>query len=240
MGSNSSSGFSKIQKYNFYPKSCTFGLIKKEVKMALKTFVKISSVNNLTDARYCAGMYVNQIGFDIDPDSTDHIFPEKYKEITAWLSGVDYVGEFNDASPEIILETVKQYPGIACIEIKNHTHIPLLLDSGYGLILKKEIASDSDLEDLLSNEVGFPTNHMTLLLTSTTLNAEGNTLTLIRKLAEKFEVLLGFGLSAENVGTLIEDTGIKGIAMEAGDEIKPGLKDFDQLADILELLELED
>lgn len=34
--------------------------------MALKTFVKISGVNNLSDARYCAGMGVNQLGFNIE------------------------------------------------------------------------------------------------------------------------------------------------------------------------------
>jgi len=39
---------------------------------------------------------------------------------------------------------------------------------------------------------------------------------------------------------LVEETGVKGIEMEGGEEIKPGLKDFDELAEILEALEIED
>jgi phosphoribosylanthranilate isomerase len=34
--------------------------------------------------------------------------------------------------------------------------------------------------------------------------------------------------------------GLYGFALDSGDEIKPGLRDFDQLAAILESLELED
>ena len=34
--------------------------------MGLKTLVKVSEVNNLSDARYCAGMGVEMIGFSLD------------------------------------------------------------------------------------------------------------------------------------------------------------------------------
>ena len=34
--------------------------------MSLKYFVHVSSINNLSDARYCSGMMVNSLGFDID------------------------------------------------------------------------------------------------------------------------------------------------------------------------------
>ena len=42
----------------------------------LKTIVKVSEVNNLSDARYCAGMGVEYIGF-----SMDNVPFEKYKEM---------------------------------------------------------------------------------------------------------------------------------------------------------------
>lgn len=60
--------------------------------MALKTFVKISTVNNLSDARYCAGMYVNLMGFNLEEGNKDYMAPEKYQELTDWLSGLEYVG----------------------------------------------------------------------------------------------------------------------------------------------------
>ena len=53
--------------------------------MALKTFVKVSGINNLSDARYCSGMEVNQLGFSIEPSSPNYTDPEKFKEIKGWL-----------------------------------------------------------------------------------------------------------------------------------------------------------
>ena len=61
-------------------------------KMALKTFVKISSVNNLSDARYCAGMGVDIIGFDLHEGSDHYVSPSKFKEIERWISGVKLAG----------------------------------------------------------------------------------------------------------------------------------------------------
>ena len=61
--------------------------------MALKTLVKISEVNNLSDARYCAGMRVAFLGFSLDKTNSRFISPSKFKEITKWVSGVAFVGE---------------------------------------------------------------------------------------------------------------------------------------------------
>ena len=66
--------------------------------MALKTFVKISAINNLSDARYCAGMGVDMLGFALEPTNPDSISPEKYTEIIGWLSGVKFVGEFEQSN----------------------------------------------------------------------------------------------------------------------------------------------
>ncbi len=62
----------------------------------------------------------------------------------------------------------------------------------------------------------------------------------ISKLTESCEVILGAGLSPDNVLSLIDSLNLKGIVLEGGKEIKPGLKDFDELADILEVLEIEE
>jgi phosphoribosylanthranilate isomerase len=59
-------------------------------------------------------------------------------------------------------------------------------------------------------------------------------------LAEKYPVILGYGINTDNVDFLIEKTSITGIALQGGDEIRPGYKHFDELADILELIEVEE
>jgi phosphoribosylanthranilate isomerase len=61
----------------------------------------------------------------------------------------------------------------------------------------------------------------------------------IKNIAAKCELLLGFGFDDKNIEQLLDSTPLKGISMKAGHEIRPGIKDFDELADILETLELD-
>ena len=208
--------------------------------MALKTFVKISSVNNLSDARYCAGMYVNLLGFSLENTSENFVSPEKYKEITDWLSGLEYVAEFHFSHPESMLAQLQLYPGIRYIEITEEIHLGMLANTDYGLILRKQVHHLEELGELISKSATYKENEITLLLVSDTLKLDENTLSKIKTLAQNCQVLLGFGLEADSVEKIVELTGVKGIALQGGVEIKPGLKDFDELADILEVLEVED
>ncbi|MBD8489231.1 phosphoribosylanthranilate isomerase [Echinicola sp. CAU 1574] len=208
--------------------------------MALKTFVKISTVNNLSDARYCAGMYVNLMGFNLEEGNKDYLSPEKYKEMTDWLSGLEYVGEFEASHPDAILETAKTYEGFSYLQITEELHLPMLLNSSFNLILKQEINNVEMLQHLLTKAPSLKENNVILLLESDSLELKDEVKDLIKAIAEKCKVLLGFGLDADNISSLLEELPVEGIALKGGDEIKPGYKDFDELADILEVLEEED
>lgn len=208
--------------------------------MALKTFVKISSVNNLSDARYCAGMQVNLMGFNLEEENKNFVSPEKFKEITDWLSGLEYIAEFEYTHPERILTLIQEYEGFHHIQIKEEIHLKMLVNTDYGIILKQTVNAISDLEDLINKTKSYKQHNVTLLLVSDQLSLEDAVLEKIKELAGGCQVLLGFGLEADTVEEVVEKTKIKGIALEGGDEIQPGLKDFDELAEILETLELED
>lgn len=205
--------------------------------MALKTFVKISTVNNLSDARYCAGMYVDLMGFNLEEGNKDYMSPEKYKEVTEWLSGLDYVGEFEASHPDSILEIAKSYAGLSALQITEEAHLQMLANTSFKLILKQEVTSMDVLEHLISRADSYRENEITILLEGDELEMNAAVKNLIKTLAEKCSVLLGFGLEAENVEKVLEETGVQGIGLKGGDEIKPGFKDFDELADILEVLE---
>lgn len=208
--------------------------------MALKTFVKISSVNNLSDARYCAGMQVNLMGFCLEENDKNFVSPEKFKEIIGWLSGVEYVAEFSHTHPERILTQLKGYPEIQNIEIKEEIHLKMLVNTNYGIILNQQVDDLDDIEDLIKKSTSYHDFNVTLLLHSEALESNGEVLNKISELSSNCQVLLGFGIHADAVLELLETTQIKGISMQGGDEIKPGLKDFDELAEILETLETED
>lgn len=206
--------------------------------MALKTFVKIGGITNLSDARYCSGMYVNLLGFSVEKTSDKYISPAQFSEITGWLSGLEYVGEFEGASAGEVRETLKNYPGISWVEHSNLDTLIELKDSGFSMIYK------SDLEEVRDQEyqIGTAVSEAGIIfhLTSTHERLTAEDLEVINLLSEKCEIVLGAGLSSENVLDLLADHTLKGVALSGGTELKPGLKDFDELADILEKLEIEE
>ena len=57
------------------------------------------------------------------------------------------------------------------------------------------------------------------------------------KLAGKYPILLGMGITAGNVHDLLDELPVRGIALRGGDEDKPGDKEFGELMDILEAIE---
>jgi phosphoribosylanthranilate isomerase len=208
--------------------------------MALKTFVKISSINNLSDARYCSGMQVNLMGFSLEENNKNFVSPTKFSEITGWLSGLEFVGEFTHTHPDRILEILQEYPEIEYVEIQEEIFLKMLVNTKYRLILKQNLKDQEDLVQLIKKADSYRNFNVILLLSSETLKLNKGIIDQIKELSAYCEVLLGFGFHAETVMQVVEQTGIKGITLEGGDEIKPGLKDFEELADILESLETED
>lgn len=206
--------------------------------MALKTFVKISGITNLSDARYCAGMYVDLIGFALEENSEKYVTPAQFQEITGWVSGLEFVGEFDYLSAKDALEILKSYPTITWVEHTRIDDLVTLKASGYHPIYKKDLAEvrhmEADVASILQKE------GIMFHITSNDDPLTERDKEVITKLSKMCDVILGAGISSENVFSLIDTLKLKGIVLEGGKEIKPGLKDFDELADILEELEIED
>jgi phosphoribosylanthranilate isomerase len=207
--------------------------------MALGTFVKVSKVNNLSDARYCAGMGVDIIGFNLVPETLHYMSPEKFSGITEWLAGVDFAGEFEELSAAEILKLAKAYP-IQYIQISNPLLLAQLSESSLPLILKVDMDKQPDMSALRALMEPLA-ERVTYFLFETEQEAyEEDKLQQILALAEDFPVLLGYGVKATNVHQLIAGTKINGIALMGEEELKPGYKDFEKLAEILELIESDD
>lgn len=206
--------------------------------MALRTFVKINSITNLSDARYCSGMYVNLLGFCLDSTSDKYVKPELFNEITGWLSGVDFVGEFSHESQPDILEILKEYPAITWIEYDRIEELKNLVGKGYSLIYKMNLEEVKHIEPEVASELS--ESGIVFHVTSSDNALSEDDLEVIKKLAEHCKVILGTGITTENISHLIDEFALFGISLSGGEEIKPGLRDFDQLAEILEKLEIED
>ncbi|OOG72434.1 phosphoribosylanthranilate isomerase [Algoriphagus sp. A40] len=206
--------------------------------MALKTFVKLNSISNLTEARYGAGMYVNLLGFNLNDPSGKIIDPELFKEITGWVSGVEFVGEFTFNSKPNLLEILKDYPAITWIEYDQIEELKSLVGKGYSLIFKADLGGILHLEPEVAQILS--KQGIILHLTSKNDQLSQDQLAAVKKLATNCKVILGSGINSNNVMDLVETCEIFGISLSGGEETKPGLKDLDQLADILEILETEE
>ena len=207
--------------------------------MALKTTVKISSVNNLSDARYCAGMGVDFMGFQLSKNAETYVDYQNFVELTGWVSGVEFVGEFTDSSEQEIIETAKQYE-LDYIQIQDASLIPALKPLDKKLMLKYNMEELADASAVAKEMEAYKDDIAYFLFESDQgITYKTHIQEEVLKLADQYPVLFGFNLSEDNVEELIASS-IKGISLKGGEEIRPGYKDFDEMADILEALELDD
>ena len=205
--------------------------------MALKTFVKISSVTNLSDARYCAGMGVDIIGFDLDEGSDHYVSPSKFKEIERWISGVKLAGEFTQNNIEIIKKALQNYQ-LDYLQISDTNLLDPLGKVGIPIILKLEWDPNKTnfLESITQNQP----SHPEYFLLDNDREPEIEEIKKLKKLCSEFPILLGFGFSKHDIEQLLSTISPGGIALKGARELKPGFYDFDEMAEILELLEEDD
>lgn len=181
--------------------------------MPLKTVVKVGSITNLSDARYCAGMGVDFLGFRAVEGQENYLPPKKYQEIRGWVTGPQTVAEVygltEAAQLDVLLEDYKpDYLEMGMAELNLFATLPL------PVILRVE------------GEIPAGLRLKPRYLLVTTLKGHGDSIPLLLEVNRPGEMpdVLGEG---------------NGLALNGGSEISPGLRDYSGLAEILEQLEVE-
>lgn len=211
--------------------------------MALKTLVKISNVTNLSDARYCAGMGVDMLGFSMDADSPDYVDPAKFAEMRSWVAGVLIVGETTATDPDLIGQLLDTYqPDL--LQVDEAALLPYLgtfgQTSGELRIILRVDLSQLTLDQLGTLfQTGAAGAEYVLLESNGPLHLDDDLKTALQRLASRYPVLLGTGISVDNVHSLLADLPVRGIALSGGNEERPGNKEFGELMDVLEAIEVE-
>ncbi len=206
--------------------------------MALQTLVKISNVTNLSDARYCAGMGVDMLGFSMDADAADYVEPQKFSEIRGWVTGVQIVGETGSIEPEKIEQMLETYqPDL--LQVDDAAMLPYLSTFDKPIILRFDLAllTLDQLETL--GHTGIAGAEYVLLDHAGPMHLDDDLKAAIRQIASRHSVLLGAGVTADNVQQLLTDLPVRGLALRGGNEERPGNKDFGALMDVLEAIEVE-
>lgn len=199
--------------------------------MSLVIPVKLSSVSNLSDARYGAGMGVQLMGFCMSPDNPHRINLEEFTAITGWVSGPEFVSEFDPGTTlETIKSIAKEYE-TKWVEIHEDALVNSLQDAGFQVILNMDLDQDLSISS---------TPDYILVYSREDKFQEDHDLARLKELNKKAPVLLASGLEASKILAWHEASFLSGVAVAGGEEIRPGFKDFDELAGILEALEAED
>jgi len=182
----------------------------------LKTKVKVGSVTNLSEARYCSGMGVDFLSFPVSI-----VDPKTYQEITGWVAGPKF-GIETDAYSEKLAEYAADFV---------QTNIESLSQVQQNMIVTlpcNRWAREKDKLIASKNKILF------LEFTLTALDPE--TSSVIREACSEFEIFIKFS-GNHSLEQLLE-LPIAGISLEGSAEVRAGLKEY-PLAEVLEKLEVE-
>lgn len=197
--------------------------------MPLKTLVKVGSITNLSDARYCAGMGVEMLGFNVVTGHESFIDAKKYQEIRGWVTGPAVVAEIYNLNPESLSEIVENYaPEYLELAVKDLNILPSEIST--PLILKVDEDTFTNQQSVINSRKNQIAH---VIIDQSEASAE-----FITAVSNQFSVLLSPEKDV-NINSVLDALPVKGIALNGSQEIKPGLKDYDHLAEVLELLEEE-
>jgi phosphoribosylanthranilate isomerase len=198
----------------------------------LRTLIKVSNINNLSDARYCAGMGVEMLGF-----SMDELSFEKFKEMRGWLAGVKVVGETDSQDIVKIIELNELYQP-DYLQVSDFKNIAEIQKIGKPLILKVDFAK-ANLPALFQTTKSYV--EYFLIENSDDFGViDDAVLSQLDTWSFQYPLILGFGVKESNANDLLEQTQLSGFALRGNDEIRPGYGDSEELMNILETLETED
>lgn len=202
--------------------------------MALRCTIKVSSITNLSDARYAAGMGVEMLGFSVQEHKENFISAETYQEITSWISGADFVLEIAQCSSlQELQDILEKYPCNA-LEIEDeHLLATLIQNAEFSEDLPVKLLWKVKNKDFFSQNAELWRKWVHYFVFSKT------DINFCQKFAEKYPIFLEGDFSAVEVEKILSETAIKGFSLKGSSEIAPGLKDFDHLAEVLEILEIE-
>jgi phosphoribosylanthranilate isomerase len=190
----------------------------------LKTRVKVGNISNLSDARYCAGMGVDMLGYAVVPGEDGYVPEALYQDMRGWISGPATVAELYGITPELDLARILE---------------------GYLPDFVEVFASDLRLlENLEDPEITVAARdiHDVDIIRSSQQRIRyvivgHENMDLITRLRPDFEVLLAVDPTKE-VSPILEEWDISGIALRGTAEERPGFKDYDSIARVLEELEV--
>jgi phosphoribosylanthranilate isomerase len=190
--------------------------------MALTRFVKVGKISNLSDARYCAGMGVDLLGFRTVDGQENFIAPKQFQEVRGWITGPKVVAEIYglQAAAEIDLVLENYRPDLIELSL---TELSKIKQAPLPLILR---CSSTDISAILDHPLRSKIDYLLI----DDFKNDGKFITDIAVLVE---------LNQFSLEEIKPQYAGYGIALNGSAEVRPGLKSYEDLADILEKLDAD-
>ena len=198
----------------------------------------VRGINNLSDARYCAGMGADGLIFTLDPSLPGAVTPGLVRELAGWVSGVELIGEFGPMPSEAINALVAEC-ALSRVLVSFPTEgqplqplsVPALAEVIQVAVLDETYRERTATQAHSSFPFGYEF--------TTRVPADPRTAALFTLAARRFPLWLSGTISPVLVREIAETIQPAGLILTGGDEIKPGLRDFTELEAIFEALEAE-
>ncbi len=195
----------------------------------LRTKVKINKVSNLTDARYFAAMGVDYLGFCCNVDTEMYCAPNKIKQITEWVEGPQFVLEFDGWQSEDDIQSIVN------LRMAHALHFGAF--SSYSSDFELPIFKDIILENI--SEAPLTGVDIPVLRTDKPFKQLTNLeLSVITKLVSQRDIFLDMDFDVEDLESIMKNWPVYGLILRGGEEEKVGVKSFDTLDEIFEVLSI--
>jgi phosphoribosylanthranilate isomerase len=186
--------------------------------MPLKTLVKVGGITNLSDARYCAGMGVDMLGFSVIEGNDTYISPKLYQEIRGWVSGPKVVAELYGFSGGNLEKIIEQYaPDFIELSWNEYQRLKDITTLRAIVYLNR---------DELNHLVDHDKNIAYWIVDDIPHDA-----------VQAYTPVLLKTTSKESLNENLSRPIITGLALTGSPELRPGFKNYDELADVLEALD---
>ena len=205
--------------------------------MSLKLSVKVSNITNLSNARYCAGMGVEYLGFDLNESSPNFISPSQFKDIVGWVSGVKHIGEFDVNATAMDIKLAIQDYELNGLQIENVDLLEELESLSLPIIVKISLNHTEDVDHLSKAIEAIAPFTEQILVASDNSKLYAQIDNKISDLRNKAQWIKAFDICLDNVGDLLSKNTYTTIELQGIDEERPGFNDYGDLMDILEALE---
>lgn len=191
-------------------------------------------ITNLTDARYFAAKEVRGLVFNLETGTEGFIDPIHMQAMREWVEGPAILGEFGVHTPvEEVLEaaTFFKLDGVVV-----PASIDLQVLKGIPVFVKINLDYPS-LEELMIEKA--PHLQAWIIELSNPSGSWLPFLGLLKPWMQQFRIYLHYHGPAEELKEVIDNLHPSGITLSGGEEEAVGVKSFDAIEEVFEVLEQE-